>query len=286
MRRFSILAALAVIVFCAVGRCEARVEFCPASLRMEAVGEGPAKRADAMFGFELVALGPRTVSATIAFDTDGGWFTAVVPPVTLTERDRHFNGPSNGFVDPEWISPTTYVRFPNPVRVNHAWVSTALATGDGFGWSVQGPVECSPDPNGDIRPGLRSTERIKLYDEDRLNAQPARGAVVIDARPSAALAHADCAHPFSDATVLDHAAVPNYTGILAAEGAGGDAGIIVAIGADGILKDAWVWAPSGQEQFDDATLAAAKKTTYKAGTAYCKPVPGVYLFWTTFEGNS
>ncbi|HET9392354.1 MAG TPA: energy transducer TonB [Candidatus Rubrimentiphilum sp.] len=234
-----------------------------------------------MYGFELVALGPRTVDATITFDTDAGWFKILVPPITLTERDRHYNGPSNGFVDPEWVSPATYVRFPKPVRVNHAWISSALSVGDSFGWSAQGPVDCSPDPNGDVRAGLRGDDYIKLYEEDRLNAQPARESVVIDAQQAVAVPHPECAHPFSDATVT-HEVGPTYTGILAAEGAGGDTGIIVAIGADGLLKDAWVWAPSGQKQFDDATLTAAKKSTYKAGTAYCKPVPGIYLFWATF----
>jgi hypothetical protein len=260
---------------------EARVEFCPASLRIEAVGEGPAKRPAVTFGFELVALGPRTLDATIAFDTDAGWFTATVPPVTLTERDRHYNGPSNGFVDPEWVSPTTSVRFPKSVRVLHAWVSTALAIGDTFGWSSQGPVPCSPFPNGDVSAGLRGNDRVKLDEEDRLNAEPSRASPIVDAQQSAALAGVECARPFSDATVSNQVG-PAYSGILAAEGAGGDTGIIVAIGADGQLKDAWVWAPSGQKQFDDATLTAAKKSTYRAGIAYCKPVPGMYLFWASF----
>jgi hypothetical protein len=282
VKRLAIPLALAICIFIGFAQhAEARVEFCPVSLRTEAVGEGPAGRLAAMYGFELVALGPRTVGATITFDTDSGWFTIAVPPITLTERDRHFNGPSNGFVVPEWISPTTYVRFPKPVRVNHEWVSSALAIGDTFGWNAQGPVSCSPNPNGDFSAGLRTNDYIKLDEEDHLNAEPARSSVILDAQPSVALAHAECAHPFSEATVMEEVH-PEYSGILAAEDAGGETGIIVAIGADGLLKDAWVWAPSGQKQFDDATLTAAKKSNYKAGTAYCKPVPGIYLFWADF----
>lgn len=278
------LLAITCLVFLSTSRAMAVVEFCPASLRLEPVGEGPAKRLDALYGFELVARGPRTASATITFDTDGGWFTVSVPATALAEIDRQYNGPSNGFVEQEWTSPTTYVRFPKPLQVDHAWISSALATGDTFGWSTRGPVACLPAPNGDIEHGVRSSDHIKVYNEEHLNAPPSPGSRILDAQQTAPRAAANCARPFSDAVTLEDVA-PNYSGILASEGAGGDAGVIVAIAADGHLADAWVWAPSGQKQFDDAVLAAARKSTYKAGTAYCQPVPGMYLFWTTFEGT-
>lgn len=278
------LLAITCLVFLSTSRALAVVEFCPASLRIEPVGEGQVKRPSALYGFALNAFGPRTVSAVLAFETDGGWFTATVPAVTLMEIDRQYNGPSNGFVDREWVSPPAYVRFPRTVTIIHTWVSSAMSLGDSFGWSGRGPVTCEPNANGDVRRGLRTEDRIRLYNEDHLNAQPSIASVILDAQPSTPHGQADCARPFSDPNTLEQVPAA-YTGILAAEGAGGDAGIIVAIDATGHLVDAWVWAPSGQKQFDDAALAAARKSTYEAGTAYCKPVPGLYLFWATFSGD-
>jgi TonB family protein len=57
----------------------------------------------------------------------------------------------------------------------------------------------------------------------------------------------------------------------------------VLVDADGKVTDAWVYSPSGYQLFDDETLRVARASTYAAGTAFCKPAPGTYLFQATFK---
>lgn len=122
----------------ATQRAEALYEFCPADVRIIPASAEPT----AKFGFELTALGQRNVSAVIAFDTTGGWFTAAVPQTSITEKDRHYKGPSSEFVMRDWVSPFMHVQFPRPVSILHRWVMRAQASGDQFGWAAQGDVLC------------------------------------------------------------------------------------------------------------------------------------------------
>lgn len=101
-----------------VGRAQALTEICPAQLEIAAVPltdtttRGPAT----MFGFALTAMGARTVSGKLAFDTSAGWFTADVPPVLLAEKDRHYNEIFGRLTIPDFVSPVMYVRFPKSVN--------------------------------------------------------------------------------------------------------------------------------------------------------------------------
>lgn len=117
----------------------AMTEFCPAELHYAAVGsssEGSTTPQPAsVYGFDLSALGPRIATATLAFDTSGGWYTVDVPQTTLVEKDRHYEPFGSRTVLHDWITPIMYVRFPQAVAVNDAWVYAATATGDGtYGW--------------------------------------------------------------------------------------------------------------------------------------------------------
>ncbi|MHB8357794.1 MAG: hypothetical protein ACYDDQ_14035, partial [Vulcanimicrobiaceae bacterium] len=105
------------------------IEFCPAMLNRDPVGAPDPKDplpAAALYGFDLYALGPRSVeSATLAFDTTAGWYTVKVPAVAITAKLRHYTSAVVRFVRRGWVSPTMYVRFPAPLKISHAWVFDA-----------------------------------------------------------------------------------------------------------------------------------------------------------------
>lgn len=65
-------------------------------------------------------MGPRSVSATLAFDTSAGWFTAVVPSVVLGQGALHYTEMFGRLTLPDWASPVMYARFPTRVTIGHA----------------------------------------------------------------------------------------------------------------------------------------------------------------------
>ncbi len=264
----------------------AYAEFCPARLNIQKVD--PASDGSAqVYGFELEAYGPRTVLASLAFDTAAGWFTADLPRVDLTEKDRTYYGPWTSFVRREWASPVMYLRFPSSVRLESSWVNTAQSQGDSFGWQSQGLFQCLPPPPGHTRqaPPGRPMQMFTTHALDVLHAPPAADAVIIAPKASKPLEKTDCAQPSSDATVLNQAR-PQYPQSARGLSTGTrTVDVTVAITADGTLADAWVSGPSGVAAFDDAALSAAKGSTYKNAVAYCQNVPSTYLFKVTFKPN-
>ena len=292
----------------------AMVEFCPAMLSYERVGNDAAlirqqSSKDAMgksstqtstlYGFELSAFGPRTLtSVTLAFDTSAGWFTVDVPGVTLVEKDRHYSAPWVSFVRRDYVSPAFYVHFPKAVDVPRAWVLTAATQGDSlFEWDKQGTVQCDPSPQraytiavdtGKPPLGLHSRPafyKLEPHDEDNLSVPPPATALILAARSSEPLETSTCAQPFRDAMVKAQAQ-PAYPEIMRGEPTGErTTSVMVGIDADGSLSDAWVWGPSGFQAFDDAALRAARTSKYTGPAAYCKPVPGFYFFRVTFDPN-
>lgn len=156
MKRVLFAALICAASFCLSShRALAVTEFCPARVDIAAVqpanaasDPSPSPSASpepaALYGMELSAAGPRSVLATVVFDTDAGWFTADIPNETLIEKDRHYSGPASTFIKHDWISPIVYVRFPKPVLILHEWVTSALSQGDSFGWQTQGIVTCLP----------------------------------------------------------------------------------------------------------------------------------------------
>lgn len=284
----------ATFFLCAHKPASAMTEFCPAKLEYQAVGQSDGATDPApLYGFALTALGPRTISAsTLAFDTSAGWYTVQLPAVTLAEKVRHYTSPVVSFTRHDYVSSVLYARFPQPVRIEHAWVSSAAAQGDGaFGWQAQGSVTCDPPPAAaadqvrhmaDLRADpFKLDPKLDPKDEDHLSAAPGAMSLLLSAQASTALETAHCTDPFREATVT-HQVQAHYPAV-------GDAlnlaltRVELAIQADGTVSDAWVWAPSGVGAFDDESVRAAKNSTYAGARAYCRAVPGTYLFDVTFR---
>ena len=283
---------------------QALAEFCPARLALKAVAStasttrGPAS----LFGFELSAMGPRSVGATLAFDTSGGWFTATVPPVALTESDMHYTEMFGKLTLPEWDSPVMYARFPSRVTIAHAWVYSAAATGDGdFGWEKQGLFACPPPAPGMER--LKTTKTIavgtsrmtggtRLFEEPQLDikdveplgAVPSPASTQFKVVRSRQLQAAACSRPFADATAR-RMVVPEYPAAQRTSLVSGLTGIEVAVNGDGSLIDSWVWASSGVQQFDAAALGAVRESTFVGAVAYCNPVPALYNYYILFDSR-
>jgi TonB family protein len=200
------------------------------------------------------------------------------------------------FVRRDYVSPVLYVQFPKAVDVSHAWVFTAATQGDAlFNWDKQGTVQCEPSPQMAYTIALQGGQTVpsahKRYafykldpqDEDHLSAPPTASALVLRAQQSQPLERGACAEPFRDAMVKDQAQ-PAYPTVMRDRDTGErSTSVMVAIGSDGTLADAWVWGPSGYEAFDDEALRAARLSKYTGPAAYCKPVPGYYFFRVTFD---
>lgn len=270
---------IAAVFFCAAsvafahGRAQAMVEFCPAALHVRAVGAEQRNDAApaALYGFDLSARSARSVSARLAFDTSGGWFTVDVPQITLTEQDRHYTLRGMQITDRNYASPVMYVRFPKTLTLNHSWIYRS------------DDVTCAPPaaPGKGQNTYGKSGLQLDAADKDRLSNAPGSGAPVLNAKPSSPLETADCADPFREATAASPV-VPAYPEFARMTGASGTTVVDVAINADASVADASVFARSGYPYLDKAALNAAKATTYEAGRSYCRPVPGTYRFVTTF----
>ncbi|HEV2261836.1 MAG TPA: hypothetical protein VGR69_06085 [Candidatus Rubrimentiphilum sp.] len=261
----------------------AQSEFCPADFEIAPVGNVKSGEPASLYGFALTALGPRTLTATLAFDTSAGWFMVTVPPVSLTEKDRHYSGPSSSWIRPDWISPIMYMRFGVPVLITRSWVYRAHVVNDqGSHWAAQGEVTCPPSP--DIATARRKSPRVEMNpaDRDPLSAAPARGMTILAATQGTALEKTGCAVPFQDASAAKQVA-PNYPYDMRGRVSSSvTSGVEILVDADGRLGDAWMWAPSGISSFDNTALEAARASTYRPARAYCQDVPGYYLFWVTF----
>ncbi len=260
-------------------------EFCPANLEYpQAVGTS--RVSSAVYGFRLTASDGRTIaSATLAFDTSAGWYTATVPAVTLNPKVRHFSANWVSFTRRDYVSPIMYVRFPSTVGIAHAWIDSAAAEGDSFGWQAKGLVECDPPPAAS--PNQTHQQSFQWYrldpkDDEDLGAAPTSESLVISATPSTALESANCSEPFRISSVKSQAQ-PSWPSVLMQPAERISTTVMVAINADGTLADAWVLYPSGFPAFDDSAVQAAKYTTYSSARSYCKPVSSLNLFRVTFD---
>lgn len=249
----------------------ALTEFCPARVQLAPYGAaashafGPAQ----VYALYLAAMGPRSVGAQVAFDTDAGWFTADVPSVTLEKTDSSYR------------SPIFYVQFPKALTVQRSFVVSALSEGDGFGWASQGSVGCLPtnvEPNNGIWDDI-------FYDPTAFanlpGTLPAASSIV--AKPSQPLGSKNCAQPFKDAQVTK-VAPPDPTPFSSQQSfaQSGTAALIVAVNADGGFADGWMARSSGNNPIDDSLLDSAKNSTYRAAIAYCQTVPSFYFSLLTF----
>jgi TonB family protein len=251
-------------------QARAVTEFCPASLAIKAVGTTTQNQPATLYGVMLRAPGPRAVTATLAFDTDHGWFAATIPPVTLTGKTYRYRDAIRTATRSDWISPVMYVRFPSSTKIANSWISNANA------------LPCAPSPptpNG--ASGPRFGYRIDPANEDKLDAAPTSNSVVVLTQKIAPLYQPVCANPFRDGRLVEQGSL-NLSEDMQNHGLSGETDVEVSINKDGTLADAWVWLSSGEAALDNAALWAAQHSTYEGAMAYCEPVPANYLFKITF----
>jgi TonB family protein len=289
MKTIYFLTLVAALGLWSTKPAQAIAEFCPARLAMRPIDGGP-PTGSRLFGFDLTAQGPRSVTAILAFDTNVGWYTAALPTVAIDEKDRHYTSPWADFVRRDFVSPKMYLQFPAAVNIKHVWVYTAQATGDDFGWAAKGQVTCAASADAAVLPNIAERPPIlDPKDSDRLTDAPPPDAKRIVPVPSAPLGQTNCGQPFADATVTTPG-TPDYPTVMSVRAPDGHAAgtsvIQVAINPNGTLSDAWVWGTSGFSALDNAALDAAKRSGYRGAIAYCQPVPGMYLFKVTFSPNS
>ncbi len=304
MIRVALGFALACGLFAlAAERAQALTEICPARLEVRAVSatdqtaRGPAR----LFGFALTAMGPRTVSGKLAFDTSAGWFTVDVPPVVLAEKDKHYDAMFGRLTIPGWVSPIMYARFPQAVTIAHSWLYSAIAKGDGdFGWEKSGMFICPPPAGAQRADGVKTisvvistlpggTRQFEIPTVDPkevepLSTPPLAAVTQFAATATKPLETASCAKPFADALAII-LVDPGYPRILQATGASGLIGVGLALNGDGTLADSWVWAPSGLAAFDQAAMSAVQHQKYSGAVSYCHPVPAIYNAFVLFDSR-
>lgn len=281
--------SIAAAVFAGAGffclgaqRAQAAVEFCPATVtQTQAIGGA---QSAATYSYRLGAESARVVKGEIAIETDAGWFAAPFADVALAAHVSRYDTDQGTYALAQAVSPLLYVRFPKPVTVKGLWVQRAAAPGESeFGWGSRGEVTCAPTPYRRVEdPSRKSLPADHLHDEDRLSydVPPRAKDAVASAQRIEPLATSACANPFDEAWATD-IAVPHYP--QGVRNAGAVVIAKVAVSSEGHLIDAWVVGNSGLTTFAPYALAAAQQTTYHSAIAYCRPVPSIYLFRTTFS---
>jgi hypothetical protein len=277
--KFVIVCAL--FVFVCGTRALAAAEFCPAIVGALHPIDGTTVAS--LYAFALDAQGPRSVRATIAIETNAGWFTANVGQTELTKRTYQIDDGYARFSRDAYESAAQFVRFPQPVAIREAFVLNAQTSGDEtFGWDAKGDVTCQAPPRFEqFSPSV--TARIVRVANPRtdLDSQPTPGTPMLVAKPASVPGRTDCQNPFVAVGVVKAAPPafpPGYgvTGTFVTL-------IAVAINSNGTVNDAWVYAPSGAALLDAAALKAAQRSTYHGGTSFCEPAPGTYLFRAEFR---
>lgn len=259
-------AVLCVVLFlCAHRPASALTEFCPATLKYQAVGQNEDYTGlAALYGFELTALAPRTItSATLAFDTSAGWYTVNVPATTLKAKSRRYYGDGHSFERTDYVSPIMYARFPVNASIRHAWVQNANQV------SCDPPAAPSPAQQKDSRYTYHFLwYTLEANDEDALGAVPSGPLNVLAAQASPAMGETNCAEPFREVTTQHAWLSPYDSGPLAQ----------VAIDRSGAVRDAWFWGPPTFNTTKAQVLMNAKREIYTGARAYCQPVPSVIFF--------
>jgi TonB family protein len=266
------------------GRAAAIAEFCPAEIQPPHALE-PTTGRSALYAYSLHAEGPRSVAGSIMFDTSMGWFTAGFTATSLTARTYNMEDEYVAFTRTTFESDALYVRFPQPVTLKAAYVSSATTSGDRlFGWDAKGTVECPPRAGFEAlstatpRPrGLKT-----LNPRTDLDATPPPTASIAVAALTSAPGSTDCEVPFANASVVSTASL-EYPPIEAQQRVSGAVWVEVAVNGDGSLADAWIFAPSGSRDFDAAALRSAKLSKYRGGRVFCRPAGGDYLFYAVFH---
>ncbi len=273
MKHLIILTAFTALFLGLTHRAQAAGDICPASLYLQAVGGNDKQNKNAFFGFTLNAGAPKTVSnAILAFESQTGWYSVTVPSATIGPTTRHFiESDGTHRAMQAWASPVMYLRFPQPVSLMNAFILGANGQA------------CPPLPRWALIPksGARRLAADPQY-SDSATLLPQSGDTVLAPKPARPLYNTNCAQPFRSAGVKTPVP-PDYPEDAALHGAHGTSQVRVNINADGSLAEATLFQSSGEFVLDEATLKAARETTYQSAVAYCQPVPGSYLFKSTFQ---
>jgi len=274
------------------GTARALAEFCPARISpVHAVANG----GGSLYSATLGALSARNVQADGEAQTENGWYAFAIPSIAITQQEITYKSSVVTFTRYESKSPLFYVRFPSDAgKVLRWWVTDATSSGDTvMGWDAKGKVTCPPLANfipvitvGKPRQ-TASTDEWRAHratpgaaNYDRL---PVASDMVLSATGGAPAQNLACAAPFAPAIVTR----PNQPGWPMGYNISSEIVTLirVAVDAHGNVADAWIWQPSGGKAFDEAALASAKNSVYAAGTAFCAPAPGDYVFRAVFRPN-
>ncbi len=276
------IVGLAVALTC--GRASAFVEYCPARVQASAVPSPGAKpgQPSTEYAYRLSAFGPRSVSGDLTIKTSLGWFNAAFSTTSLTQQVLHFRGVGDEYTRTVFRSRVLYIRFPEPLTTEYLWVSDAQSVGDRtFDWDAKGDVRCDPPAAIGLPKEQRNDYHVgRLDPKHALQATPPSDAPMAIATPAGAPGSLACAKPFTDASVT-RAVAPRYPQGL--EPITTTAMVEVAVGSDGRVDGEWVYSPAPFDALNLASLRAVRQSTFVAGTAFCKPAPGYYLFRTDYE---
>lgn len=282
--RFGLFLASALLAVAVTSaRSSAASEFCPAAVdSIQQVGGS----SSTVYSVVLDARGPRSVAGTIVVRDGVDWYRVTFPASDLTAVTEHFADDYREYSSTAYQSAPLYVRFQSPLKKPFAYVSDAAASGDTlFNWSARGDVTCSP-PAGFSIDHTAARARVLTLKNPRadIEAPPGPNATILAAPAIAAPGSLDCPHPFTDPAV-DSEVAPTLPAMRQSFFPGAMVLVKLLIDADGSIVDSWVDAPSGFQDVDHAALAAARESTYKAGTAFCRPAPGEYFFRTDFPAT-
>jgi hypothetical protein len=279
------------LVVLASARADAVTEFCPAHIGtvglQSIVPLDESNGLATIFAYAVNGAAPREVYGSVIVDTDKGWFTFPFTRAHLTRRIYHFSQGLRRWTFPTAESEPLYVGFPMPVRIVSAYVNAAHATDDPtFNWDAKGDVVCGPPAGLEAPPPPpppKGAVHAKLDDpRSDLNGEPAAGAPVASATSIGPPGDLSCKEPFTQATVT-HEMPVDYPSQDADSRRPGTAFVDVAIDGAGNLLDAWLSVETDSRPMNDAALRAARLSTYKGGTAFCKPANGVYIFRVEFD---
>ncbi|MBV8198803.1 MAG: hypothetical protein JO263_11745 [Candidatus Eremiobacteraeota bacterium] len=277
----------AVAVSCAFARAQAAAEFCPATLvALHAVSDAgvsqvrenvDVERTSAPasdFAYHLIAQTPRNlVVATMLAETDRGWYAWRTENVPITDE----------IVASWWVLPavavSSYARsgklsvsFPRSVMVRHAWVSEAQADGNKTGCEAPGFLGRGYDSQREPPLGETPPPSPVPWPVDALvTPVPSRAQSVNESFST------NCAKPFARVT-LKEAQMPDYPYETLVEVRPYSVEVIAAVGTRNELLDSWIYYSSGNRTLDLSTLRAVRSSTYSSAVAYCRPVPGYFLF--------
>jgi TonB family protein len=273
MKYLITLTALTVLLFFGLAQRAQAKDFCAASLYLKAVGGNDTLNKNTLFGFTLNAGAPKTISnAILAFETQTGWYSATVREASTGPTTNHFierDGTHRAMQ--AWASPVMYLQFPQPVSLMNAFLLGANGQA------------CPPQPRWQPATQVRAPATIRdpQY-PDATTLPPQTGNMILKPKLAKPFYNTNSAQPFRSAGVQTQVP-PDYPEDAALHGAHGTSQVLVTINADGSLAEATLFQSSGEIVLDEATLKAARETTYQSAVAYCQPVPGSYLFKSTFQ---